>query len=108
MVSPPNSGLSRLYSRAQRRLQQETLVAMPKVTDDAGAIRLLHDLDDLGIALQPFVLLANSQLAKTAAELDLLLGRQIPITKKDHLVVEHHLMHGRKFLVAERLREIDA
>ena len=81
---------------------------MPKVTDDAGAIRLLHDLDDLGIALQPFVLIVNSQLSKTAAELDLLFGRQILIAKEDHLVVEHHLMHGRKLLVAERLREIDA
>ena len=48
---------------------------MPKVTDDAGAIRLLHDLDDLGIALQPFVLIVNSLLSKTAAELDLMFGR---------------------------------
>ena len=56
---------------------------MPEVTNDTGAIRLLHDLDDLGIALQRFVLLADPQLAETAAELDLLFGRQILIPKEE-------------------------
>ena len=60
------------------------------------------------IALQPSVLLVNSPPSITVAELDLLFGRQILIARENQLVVERRLMHGRKFLVAERLREIDA
>ena len=99
----PTSGLSRIYSRSPARLQQETLVAMPKVTNDAGAIRLLHDLDDLGIALQRFVLV-SSQLAKRRLNSTCCSG-----------VSERRSLGGRatpdarpQFFVAERLREIDA
>ena len=61
---------------------------MPEVTYGSSIIRLLHDLDDLGIALRPFVTARLFAVAKTAAKLGLLFGRQIMIAKEDHLVVK--------------------
>ena len=59
---------------------------MPEVTYGSSIIRLLHDLM-ISIAW-PFVTARLFAVAKTAAELDLLFGRQILIPKEDHLVVK--------------------
>jgi len=77
MVSSPTSANSGIYSNGPSAGSSRKHSSLcQKVTNDAGAIRLLHDLVYLGIALQPFVKLVSSPLSKTAAELYRLFGRQ--------------------------------
>src|SRR5207302_10072980 len=93
---------------AQRRPLEIADIGVPPAAEIACFLRLLANLDDLGMRGHAADEFMDLQFAEAAAEIDLLLGAQLLVVKEDHQVVEQRRADLADRRVRQSLGEIDS